>query len=172
MEKWKNVVGFEGLYQVSDMGNVRLYPYHKSKNHPNAGIIKLIPISGNYQVVNLTKNKIKKQFRVHRLVCEAFIPNPLNKPFVNHIDTNPANNKISNLEWCTQKENINHSLKLGTMKVHGSDNGNSKLTPENVLQIRKIKSERKISNKEIASMFGVEKSTVGYIIKRKLWNHI
>lgn len=61
----------------------------------------------------LSKNKVKKDLRVHRLVASAFIPNPLNKPEINHIDGNKGNNNVNNLEWATRKENINHSIKTG-----------------------------------------------------------
>ena len=99
MENWRAVVGYEGLYEVSDCGNVRSLNWH------NEGITKnlwLKPTRYGYRQVYL-KGKMKL---VHRLVAEAFIPNPDNLPQINHIDENKINNCVSNLEWCTFKQNV------------------------------------------------------------------
>lgn len=114
MEIWKNIKGYEGKYQISSYGRVKsLKGYHGEdrvyilKPHTSTNL------SINYSYVTLWLNCKSKKLSVHRLVAEHFIPNPLNKPFINHIDNNPQNNNMSNLEWCTQKENIQHSLKQG-----------------------------------------------------------
>ena len=101
MEIWKDVVGYEGLYQVSSYGNVRnrkkqLSP--QKRQHGYLGI-QLHGKGGNKRGF--------KTFSVHRLVAEAFIPNPNNYPEVNHIDENKANNRVENLEWVTHKQNMN-----------------------------------------------------------------
>lgn len=102
-EIWKDIKDYEGLYQVSNLGNVKRkkdnYVFKKSKN------------SSGYRVVTLTKNKIEKSVSVHRLVANAFIPNPKNKSQINHIDGNKMNNIIDNLEWCTASENMEHAYK-------------------------------------------------------------
>lgn len=102
-EIWKDIEGYEGLYQVSNFGNV--YSFLTKK--------KLKP--GNdkgYLKVNLSKQKKVKQFTMHRLVAKAFIPNPNNYPIINHKDENPSNNHVNNLEWCDYRYNNNY----GTMK--------------------------------------------------------
>lgn len=109
-EIWKNIIGFPN-YQVSSRGNVR--SCYK-------GEWKLIIKSKTYgyEHVLLYKDKTRKNARVHRLVAEAFIPNPNNLPFVNHKDENRSNNNVDNLEWCTAKYNINYGtcIKRATEK--------------------------------------------------------
>lgn len=100
-EIWKDILGYEGLYQVSNFGRVKSLKFGKER------ILKLIKDKDGYFIVNLYKNKKIKSFRVHRLVAEAFIDNPDNLPQVNHKDENPSNNVVSNLEWCNAKYNIN-----------------------------------------------------------------
>lgn len=105
-EIWKDIEGYEGLYQVSNFGKIKSLG---NKNcHKNELILKL-GIRNTYYVINLTKNNNRKSFQVHRLVANAFIPNPYNYPIVNHKDENPLNNNVDNLEWCTQKHNVIHS---------------------------------------------------------------
>ena len=119
-EVWKDVKGYEGLYQVSNLGNVKsLYGLCGRKYVKREKILKkTVHLAyGNYyrEVVTLRKDKKKKEFKVHRLVAEAFLPNLENKPMVNHIDGNPLNNRIDNLEWCTNRENIIHAYETGLM---------------------------------------------------------
>ena len=103
-EIWKNIKGYEGKYQVSNLGNVK-----SLKTNRNLYYSK----SGNYYRVGLYKEK-RTMYSIHRLVAEHFIPNPENKPCVNHIDTNTFNNNVLNLSWCSYKENNNwkhHKIK-------------------------------------------------------------
>lgn len=111
-EIWKDIKNYEGLYQVSNLGKVRsLYKWDiNKKQYIKENKILKLNTRNNYYIVQLTKNKKRKSKQVHRLVAEAFILNPKNKPFINHIDFNTKNNNINNLEWCTQKENVNHSI--------------------------------------------------------------
>lgn len=99
-EIWKEVKDYEGLYWVSDQGHV--------KNRHNKILIP--EIRNGYYSVDLRKNGKRKKTRIHRLVAQAFIPNPDNLPTINHKDENKLNNYVSNLEWCTQKYNTYHSL--------------------------------------------------------------
>ena len=105
-EIYKDIIGYDGAYQISNFGNVRTF------NADSKGP-RLLTLDGLYKRAKLHKNGIATRFLVHRLVATHFIPNPENKPFVNHIDNDPSNNHISNLEWCTQSENMQHSIKQG-----------------------------------------------------------
>lgn len=114
MEIWKDIKGYEGLYQISNYGRVKSLP-RMMKNRKCEEIIKAPSVlPKGYLKVSLCKNGKIKYFFIHRLVAEAFIPNPNNFPCVNHKDCNPRNNEVSNLEWISYKENNsykNHHLK-------------------------------------------------------------
>jgi hypothetical protein len=115
LEIWKDIAGYEGLYQVSSFGRVRRLKKwigNKHKRGYKDSISYLTPTdNGNgYLIVGLSKNKKRKNYYLHRLVAEAFIPNPENKFIVNHIDYNKRNNNINNLEWLSQKDNVKHSV--------------------------------------------------------------
>lgn len=104
-EIWKDVKDYEGLYQVSNYGNVKRikdnYIFKQNKN------------SRGYRIITFTKNKKEKSVSVHRIVAETFISNPNNLSQINHIDGDKMNNKVDNLEWCTQSENMKHAYKTG-----------------------------------------------------------
>ena len=109
-EEWKDIKGYEGLYKVSNLGKV------KSMGHRRTHTLEkdLKPsIFHGYEHVTLLKHGKGTKMRVHRIVAQAFIPNPLNKPQINHIDGNKLNNCISNLEWATSQENILHAFNMG-----------------------------------------------------------
>lgn len=113
-EVWKPIKGFEGLYEISNLGRVKSLPkYTDSKGYPQLRKEKFLKPGKtgkkrNYLAVVLNNGK---SYKVHRLVAEAFIPNPNNLPLVNHKDENPANNRVDNLEWCTNKYNSQYSAK-------------------------------------------------------------
>lgn len=100
MEIWKDIDGYDGFYQVSNLGNVR-----SSKTKQN---IYYSDTNKGYFRVNLYKNKKRKSYSIHRLVAEYFLDNPNNYPCVNHKDCNKKNNRVDNLEWCTYKYNNNY----------------------------------------------------------------
>ena len=103
MEIWKDIKGYEGKYQVSNYGRVKSLNYRHTGNEK---LLKPILQTDGYLYVSLCKPL--KRFSIHRLVAEAFIQNPDNLPEVNHKDENPTNNHVDNLEWCTNKYNINY----------------------------------------------------------------
>lgn len=104
-EIWRDIEGYEGRYQVSNLGNVR------SLNYNHRGIVKNLrqaEMSGGYLLVELSTGGKGKTFLVHRLVASAFIPNPDNHPEVNHKDENKRHNNANNLEWCTRAYNATY----------------------------------------------------------------
>lgn len=121
-EIWKPIKGYETHYEISSHGRVkalyrefvgkdgRIKKYHERFLKPDTSEIKR-----GYMRVTLSKDYKTQRFLVHRLVAEHFIPNPENKPFINHIDNNGLNNNISNLEWCTHSENMIHAQKQGRL---------------------------------------------------------
>ena len=121
-EVWEDIAGYKGQYQVSDKGNVRSVDRIDSRGRKREGaLLKLIYDKDGYVVVNLYKNGIRARKKVHRLVTEAFIPNPNGLPQVNHRDEVKDNNNVENLEWCTSKYNNNHGTRLERVrkKVRG-----------------------------------------------------
>ena len=104
-EVWKDILGYEGLYKISDKGRVKSIGYGKER------ILKPGSCRG-YLHVSLCKNHKIKYCRIHRLVAQSFIPNPQNLPMVNHKDENPSNNNVTNLEWCDSKYNNNYGTRI------------------------------------------------------------
>lgn len=122
MEIWKDILGYENEYEISSYGRVRA-KYREfigkdgklKKYHPRYLKLDSSIVKKGYARVTLSKDYKIERFQVHRLVAEHFIPNPENKPFVNHIDNNGLNNHVTNLEWCTQSENMMHAQKQGRL---------------------------------------------------------
>jgi hypothetical protein len=123
MEKWKNITGYEGMYIVSNEGQVRalartiINKNGKEQRFPEKLLIPDESIQGHttYQRVTLCKNHMTKKRPVHQLVATHYIPNPENKPLINHIDNNGLHNWESNLEWVTHAENMIHAQKQGRL---------------------------------------------------------
>jgi len=153
---YKEIRGFEGKYSVDEDGNVfshisgrKLKPYLTSK--------------GYYHIILAGRN-----IKVHRLVAEAFLPDFLEKPQVNHIDGNKQNNHISNLEMATASENMLHAFNTG-LNPKGENHGNAKLSNEDVATIKMLLCEGE-TTVSIAKEFGVDRSTVSLIKLGKMWN--
>lgn len=172
MEVFKDVVGYEGFYKISNIGNVKslsrtilkngIYPFKsKEKNLKNR-------FNNNYYYVTLCKNNTYKTFRNHRLIAMAFIPNPNNKPMVNHINGIKTDNRIENLEWCTSKENVNHAISTGLINQNGVNSINSRLTEKEILEIRSLN----LPHLEISEKYNISKSYVSSIKRRRTWKHI
>lgn len=169
-EMWRPVVGYEGSYEVSSLGKIKSLErlisngkgcYTKKESITNGSIEKK-----GYRVVRLYLNGISKDFKVHRLVAEAFIANPENKPQVNHINGVKNDNRVENLEWATQSENILHADKIGLrIMKNGEYHGMSKLKKEQVLEIYYHKGK----GAEIARVFGISNTHVGRIKNKQSW---
>jgi len=127
MEIWKDVKGYEGLYQVSNKGNVKAYPRTSiggfgAVNYRPEHYMKQYQTKIGYLTVRLSKNQKGKNITVHRLVAEAFLDNPENKITVNHINGIKNDNNLINLEWATYKENNNHAYENGlNTRLKGKD---------------------------------------------------
>ena len=157
-EIWKDIKGYEGYYQISNLGNIRsLFGWNIHKGYFNR-LKTMHPTLANtgYLVVNLTY-KNSKIYQIHRLVAEAFIPNSENKPCINHKDGNKQNNKVDNLEWCTYSENEKHAYSIN-LKVNPNIGkfGNLHWNSKSILQIDK--STNKIINR-YDSIMSAERDT-------------
>lgn len=167
-EVWKQISGYEKLYEISNYGRV------KSFQNGKLMILKAIPLNG-YFVVNLYKNKIKRQFLVHVLVAKAFIPNPNGKPYVNHLDGNKMNNCLSNLEWATIAENVRHAYKLGLIKQKsGCEHQDAKLTEEQVRYVRKvcIPGDSQFGFRALARIFNLTDITIANLYYGKTYKNV
>ena len=112
-EIWKDIAGYEGLYKVSNKGNVYSVERKDSMGRKWGGrTLKPMHDKNGYLTVALYENGLGKNKKIHRLVSEAFLPNPNNYPEVNHIDEVKDNNNVNNLEWCTREYNINHGTSI------------------------------------------------------------
>lgn len=146
-EIWKDVIGYEGLYQVSNLGRVKSLDRFCIDGRKRCGqIMKQVITNGGYFAVGLRKGKGQKRYLVHRLVAEAFIPNTDNKPCVDHINTIRTDNRVCNLRWCTYKENCNNikTLKHLSDSVKGEKNGmyGRHLTEEQKEHLRLLKQKK------------------------------
>lgn len=177
-EIWKDIKGYEGLYQISNLGRVKSCA--RKINHglyvEDRGDVIMTPYLNNngYYSVMLHKNKKKKNHRIHQMVARAFIPNPENKEMINHIDCNRLNNKVENLEWCTNSENQIHAMKNGLKVDFGVNHPNSKLTQEDVRYIRKhyIPKDKEFGYVPLSKKFGVSISTINSVVCCKRYKDV
>ena len=177
-EIYKPIVGYESSYEVSNYGNVR------SLDRVTDGIdkwdrdfrirgkqIKPWVAGTKYPTVELSINSKGKSYLVHRLLAIAHIPNPDNLPYVNHIDGNKLNNHISNLEWCTAGENIEHAFRTGLRRhLVGEDKKTNKVTAVDVINIWHVKGA--MASHKIGQLYGITGSTVRHIQNNQTWTHV
>jgi len=167
MEKYIEIKEYPN-YEVSELGNVR--------NKKRDSILKTKDNNG-YRQLKLSKNGVNKMYSVHRIVAEAFIPNPENKPCVNHKNGIKSDNRVENLEWVTRSENDIHAYKLGLKTVnknpnYGSKNGNSKLNEIKVKEIREKYLSGRYTQQKIADEYNVSQHTISGIVLNKIWTAV
>lgn len=174
-EIWKAIKGYEGLYEVSSLGRVKSLGKGGQNQFQGNERCKTLRIKrGGYYGINLHKNGEASSRTVHRLVAETFIPNPDNKPQVNHKNGIKTDNRVENLEFCTSKENINHAFENGLSSQLGERNAGSKLNDKKVRVIKHILKENwfGLSQGTIGKIFDVNQQNVSNINKNKRWSHI
>lgn len=160
-EIWLPIPEWEGLYEVSNFGQVRSLHFGKIK------IRVLGSDSFGYKFVKLKSADKKAKLKIGRLVAEVFIPNPDNLPTVDHIDRNPSNNHVENLRWVTQGDN-NRNRDMGD-KVRGIKNPRAVLTEQKVIRIRQLY-KTGLGTRKIAKLFGITKNQAESALKN--WQHL
>lgn len=178
VEVWLDVRGYKGLYKVSNKGRIKSLERWVKTGRGGLQLKReriLKPtIAGNsrYKMVILCKGGRIKHRTVHRIVAETFIPNPDNKPVVNHKDFDTQNNWVNNLEWTTHKGNSQHSLKNGRFCTGAARAAKSafKLTRRKAKQI-KDRLQQGETGRAIASDLGISEALVSMIKHGKVWNH-
>jgi len=172
-ETWKPVVGWEGMYEVSSIGRVKSLKRKRGYGTRKSTRLRKLNIKHGYATVELSKDHKMFHHKVARLVSIAFIPNDKSLPIVNHKDCNRNHDCVSNLEWCTYKQNTQHAIannRWSSRGVRGAKHPKAKITEDQVRQIRiRLKVER-VS--DIAREFHLTSTSISHIRDRKNWAHV
>lgn len=162
-EVWKKIFGYPG-YEVSNLGRARSFKYKKEK------FLKPAMGTNGYLLISPSKKGIQKPRTLHRIIAKAFIPNPLNKPFVCHKNNIKIDNRVENLYWGTRQDNTN-DRELSENHSRGSNSPTSKL---NDFQVKRIRLMREIqtNGKVIANIFKISLTHVYRLASRKRWPHL
>jgi hypothetical protein len=163
-EIYKDVIGFEGLYMVSNFGNVK-----NSRGKMLKGCSKK-----GYIYVHLSKNATYYNYRLNRIVAKAFLPNPNNFTDVNHKDGNKSNNTLDNLEWISHQDNMKHAYANGLLGgfITSGERPNVKLNEEIVKEIKILLKEGNLSQYKIAKKFNVHRGAISSIAYGHSWKDI
>lgn len=156
-EIWKDIEGYEGMYKISNLSRVKSY---------RRGSIKIMRQTVNasgYHIVELARNNERRSFRVHRLLAQAFIPNPDKKPVINHINGKKGDNSLNNLEWVTISENIHHAYITG-LNPSGEFRSSTKTSDSQVLFMRNLYRSENFLLRELSQLFGISESTACVLI--------
>lgn len=178
-EEWRDISGYEGLYQVSSLGRVRSLT-RKARSTTNlagwravGGRIRKLSRhrpSERYLGICLSKEGHHKNIMVHTLVLQTFVGPAPEGYTCNHLDGDPTNNRLENLAWVTQKENIHHSMRLG-LKPSGEQSPHAKLTACHVREIRRLAAEGR-TFRALAHVYGVGPTAIRMVVIRRTWKHV
>tara|TARA_R110000822_G_scaffold309874_1_gene440513 strand:+ start:1683 stop:2177 length:495 start_codon:yes stop_codon:yes gene_type:complete len=164
MEEWRDIKGYEGYYQINLLGEI-------CNIKRGSSVARHINRNTGYYQVTLTKQKVRKTVYHHRVVASIFIPNPDNKPCINHINGDKSDNSVLNLEWCTHKENTHHAMSEGLwISRKGEDVG--KLRNNQVLKLREKYATGEYTHRELGKEYGLNQSNVSRIVNRKTYKDI
>jgi len=179
MEEWRDIENYEGLYQISNLGQLKsaakkwIAGNHNSNRMKNETLLIQHNDKYGYLSVRLYKNGESKIEKIHRLVAKSFIPNLENKPCINHINGIKSDNSIKNLEWCTYSENTIHSFKNNLqVSLKGQKHPMHKLTEIQIKEIRKKYIPKKYNTYILAKEYNMHQSTISDIVNYKIWKHI
>lgn len=178
-EVWRDFVEYPERYQVSNLGRVRSKSFLKMGRNINGEfsfmtkpkILKPFKNEDGYKQVRLQRDGVKLTRRVHRVVAEAFIPNPERKETVNHINSIRDDNRVENLEWATHQENVRHSYDSGVRTNKGEKHPRAVLTEDIVRDVRRRYFEGE-SIRDISALYGVKYDTLWAAISGKNWSHV
>lgn len=179
VEVWKDVVGWEDRYEVSNLGNVKSKSYlkHTANMHgPISFMTKAKPLrpglnGDGYYMVVLNRDKVSTTKSVHRIVATAFLDNPDDLPIVNHKDSNRLNNASENLEWCTHQHNVQHSYDSGSNSNAGDLHPRKKLTEFIVVEMR-AKYNAGATTAQLVAEYGFKYHTINKAVRGVNWSHV
>jgi|LakMenEpi03Aug12_release.lakeMendotaPanAssembly.Ray.scaffolds.fasta_scaffold747310_2 hypothetical protein len=183
MEIWKPVAGiadgfYDGIYEVSNLGRFKMLPRLLNCTKGMRVTKEKITTGSNahgYRRVILKKDRIRKQIDLHILIARAFIknPNPLKFNMINHLNSNRADNRVENLEWCDAKMNAKHAYEAGRLKItKGSARSTAILDEEKVMAIKLLYKTGRFSYDKLARLFEVGSTTIQNIINGTKWTHV
>ena len=167
-EIYVDIPGYEGYYKVSNYGNVKSWDRETTnsigakRKYKGKELTSFMNSTG-YYYITLSDGNSRKNKRVHCLVARSFLPNPKNKRTVNHVNGNKSDNNLCNLEWATDSENHTHAFKTGLKELCGVAKRDRKLTDTQVLEIRKLIQQDRLTQKQIGEMFNVYRTTISDI---------
>lgn len=163
MNKFHSIPGIP-THEVTLDGVVRT----KNTKHINAVHINIY----GYPVVSYWGGENVRCKCIHRILAITFMPNPLNKRDINHIDGDKLNYDLSNLEWATPQENMAHAIRTGLINNKGTNNGHSKLKDSEIMEIRRLLKNGEMSQGEIGDLFGITRGHISHIKCRRSWSHV